>query len=518
MVSCKDQTFAGVLRLRCPYDYGHIFTAKERLDWHLPRCESHPKRKEEARLLADVAFGQTPGKLEYQFCPYFPYHGVRIYPEDASETNRLFSLHLETCPRRTKPFRKEVLQDTQPLVPFKPTHLTTLPNPGVDQDLEERTAKERLTLYFREKGFAVRRVMEQGQVAEERTLFIDGVVGYNSAQFPGLAMDELRMDKGKFLVARLMPDPLDKTSNQAFYGLYGGLESHQTNKIAIIYQLAGLKDIIFLIVHPSDPSGFGKVLSKGELGLFKLHHTELLGVPGILDQATRRCDSLAYKHSQLTSQIEEKDQLINCLQQEKCSYQASSMQRELEWKEELDRQRELRISQYAECTELKTTVGLALEDMRRRTEADIAMLTIRHEKEIAALSAELEKAKREKSISVLNKEQLEQIAESVKRTEISIQTQLKACEAQKAELQQRYDSLRAAPKKQPSKRGPLMCRNCGEYQLNTVFWPCGHMYYCNICLATLKLPLGASLKRLPCEDRLCPICGETSTRVVPAFP
>ena len=167
-------------------------------------------------MLADVAFGQTPGKLEYQFCPYFPYHGIRIYPEDASETNRLFALHIETCPRRNKPFRKEVLQDTQPLVPFKLTHLATLPNPGVDQDLEERTAKERVTLYFREKGFAVRRVMQPGQVAEERSLFIDGVVGYNSTQFPGLAKEEMqKMDKGKFLVARLMPDPLDKTSNQA---------------------------------------------------------------------------------------------------------------------------------------------------------------------------------------------------------------------------------------------------------------------------------------------------------------
>lgn len=519
LVSCKDQTFAGVVRVRCPFDYGHIFTAKDRLDWHLPRCESHPKRKEELRKLSDVVFGQTPGKLEYQYCPYYPYHGIRICPEDASETNRLFSLHLETCPRRSKPFRKEVInpQDALPLVPFKPTQLTTLPNPAVDQDLEERTAKERVTVYFREKGFAVRRVLEQGQVAEERTLFIDGVVGCQSAQFPGLGVGALQ-DRGKYLVARLLPDPLDKTSSQAFYGLYGGLESHQANKMAIIYQLAGLKDIVYLLVHPSEPSGFGGVLNKGELGLFKLHHSELLGVPGVLDQATRRSDSLAYKNAQLASQIAEKDQLISCLQQEQCSYQTSSMQRELEWKEELDRQRELKVRHQAESTELRTTVGAALEDLRRRTEADLALQAFRHDKEIKALSTELERTKREKDICVLNKDQLDQIAESVKRTETSIQAQLKACEAHKAELQKRYETLLAAPKKQTVKRGPLMCRNCGEYQLNTVFWPCGHMYYCNICLNTLKLPLGGSLKHLPSEDRLCPTCGEASTRVVAAFP
>lgn len=271
-------------------------------------------------------------------------------------------------------------------------------------------------------------------------------------------------------------------------------------------------------MHPSEPSGFGKILSKGELGLFKMHHSELLGVPGILDQATRRCDSLAYKNSLLSSQISEKDQLISCLQQEKCSYQTSSMQRELEWKEELDRQRELKVRQQAESAELRTTVGAALEDLKRRTEADLEQQSARHGKEIKALSAELERTKREKDICVLNKEQLDQIAESVKRTETSIQAQLKACEAQKAELQKRYESLLAIPKKQTTKRGSLMCRNCGEYQLNTVFWPCGHMYYCNICLNTLKLPLGGSLKHLPSEDRLCPICGETGTRVVAAFP
>lgn len=515
LVSCKDQTFSGVSRYRCPFDYCHIYTCTEKLKWHVPRCESHPKRKEEIRQLEDVPFGQAPGKMEYQFCPYYPYHGIRIHPHDPDETQRLFTLHLQTCPRRTKPFRKEVIQDTVPLTPLKPVDSAPVSHPEITTEMQERIARERVIMYYKDKGFAVRKVLEKTQEMEEKTLYIDAIIGYNSGQFPGLG--RVSAERGRYLVCRLHPDPLDKASNQAFYGLYGGLESHQTNKIAIIYQFAGAKDQIYLVIHPSEPSGFGKVLNKGELGLFRLQHSELLGVPSVLYQATHRCELLAYQEVQLTSEINEKNKLIAALQQEKCTHLTNSMQKEREMKEELERQRLEKRQKLAELQELETQIANSLENMREKSEMDLKLLSNRYNEEINSLNAEVEAAKREKSIALLNKGQLEQISESVSETLKSITLKLKSCEAQKTELQRKHEGLLLSRPKE--KQGEvLVCRNCGEFQLNTVYWPCGHMYYCNVCLATLKIPLGSSIKHIRREDRVCPVCGEESTRVVPAFP
>lgn len=528
LTSCKDQFFSGVVKLRCPYDYAHIYVSKDRLDYHKPRCESHPMRKAETERLADVEFGEVPGKLEYQQCPFYPYHGVRVHSHDPGETHYLFTHHLETCPRRFCPFKKEVPNPNEqfPLTPFQPVDCDRqTAEPGVDTAMAARIASERVIIYFRDRGFAVRRELLAGKQFTEKSLYIDATISYNTNQFPGLTLRMEKRDHVDYLLAKLLPDTADKTSTQAFYALYGGLESHNTNKMAIVYQCAGINDTIYLIVHPREPNGFGGHLSKGELGLFKLRHTELLGVPSTLDQAIRRAELFAHKQEQAIETLQEKDTTIASLTAEISTSRTHTLTRELEWKQELDRQSEENRTLKEEITTLRATSLHAFEEMKTRTLQDFDTLEKAHEEKVTYLKQSLEQEQREKSVISLNEDRQKQIVDTVTRNVNELSAQLKACEAQKLELQKRYESLlvsceskkRANPASEV-KREEEMCRNCGEYARNTVFYPCGHLYYCNMCLDAMRIPLGTSLKSVRSVDKVCPLCKEEIKKVGKAFP
>lgn len=523
LTSCKDQFFQDVVKLRCPYDYGHIFTNQERLEYHKPRCETHPLRKAENDRLADVEFGEVPGKLEYQFCPYYPYHGIRILAHDPAETHYLYTHHLETCPRRMSPFKKEVTPDALPLTPFKPTDARAGNEPSIDSDIANRIATERVIIYFRDRGFAVRRELVPGKQFTEKSLYIDSTISYNTNQFPGLNHRMEKRDHANYLIAKLQPDTSDKTSTQAFYALYGGLESHVTNKMAIIYQSASIRDTVYLLVHPKEPNGFGGHLSTGELGLYSLRHTELLGVPSTLDQAIHRAELLAHKQEVYKTEIAEKDRIITELTNEVSTSRSSNLTRELEWKQELDREREENRTLKEEITTIKATSLQAFEELKARTLQDFDNLEKSHSEKVTYLKQCLEQEQREKSVIALNEDHQKQIVDTVTRNVNELSAQLKACEMQKAELQKRYESLLVTCESSKKrgvevKREEEMCRNCGEYARNTVFFPCGHLYYCNVCLEAMRIPLGASLKQVRGPDKVCPVCREEIKKVGKAFP
>ena len=526
LVTCKDQSFPGVVRLRCPYDFAHIFVCKDRLEYHKPRCENHPLRKAERERLADVEFGEVPGSLDYQFCPYYPYHGVRVTLHDQTETHYLFAKHLEECPRRMNPFKKETVNpvDQFPLTPLKPDEsMAKTTEPRIDSDLAERIANERVIIYFRDRGFAVRRILIPGKQFIEKWLYIDNTISYNTNQFPGLTHRMEKRDHANYLVAKLSPDNGDKSSTQAFYALYGGLEKHETNKMAIVYQSAGPSDQIFLIVHPTEPNGFGGHLTKGELGLFSMRHTELLGVPSTLEQAIRRAELLAHKQELSIEALTERDKTIAALTAEVSTSRTDNLTRELDWKQELDREREENRVLKDEITTLRTTYLQAFEDMKTKSLQDFDTLEKSHEARVKQLTLTLENEKREKSVIALNEDRSKQIADGVSRTVNEVSAQLKASEQQKNELQKRYEALLItceSSKKRPAleRREEEMCKNCGEYSRNTVFWPCGHLYYCNICLEAMRIPLGQSLKQVRSADKVCPLCKEEIKKVGKAFP
>lgn len=531
LLRCKDQYFPGVVKYLCRYNPNHIFVSAEQKSYHEPRCEGHSRRLQQLSV-SELPFGSTPQLPKYQVCPYYPYHFILI-AADAGLSDRYLDSHVLICPRKQKPLPKENIDpSTQlPLVPFAPS-LRQIPNPALDSDLQHRLSQERLILHYNDRPFCTRVVYLSRSQLPDKHIYIDGIISSTSVQFPGLVDRAERKDHTSLLVGKLSADALDKPATNAYWAFYGMLENSPNRKLAVSYQCSSLQDRVWAVAHPSESSGFGGCLSKGELGLFALKHSEMLKTPSVLDGLQMRVDYLGSKLQEKQTECMDKDARIRDMSTQLNSRNAAQFLREAELKQELEVKQD----------QIQRLLAKQQSD-QEAVLREFDHLIQAHEEQIAALSLQTEAQKREilqacdnrvlvmeEESRIMQRSHDEVVADMQRRLNnesLAARDYTESYEQAKLQISRLKEQLQA--KSQPkakTKKGYLpspcvrceakKCQECGENDINTIFLPCGHLLYCNLCIATRKITLNVSLA-LRADREMCPRCNAPIKKVCMAF-
>lgn len=543
LLRCKDQYFPEVFKCLCRYNPNHIFVNTERKTYHEPRCEGHPLRLEKQRS-TELPFGSSVVLPKYQVCPYYPYHLVLI-AADAGLSERYLDSHILTCPRKAKPLPKENIDPSAqlPLVPFAPS-LRQMPNPGLDLDLEYRLKQERLILHYNDRPFCTRVTYTSRDQLPDKHIYLDGIISSTSVQFPGLLE---RKDHTSLLVGKLNPDSLDKPATSAFWAFYGLVENAQSRKLAVSYQDSSSQDRIWIIAPPSESSGFGSCLAKGDLGLFVLKHSEMLKTPSVLCGLQMRVDYLGTKLQEKQVECMEKEERMRDMSTQLNARSAAQFLREAELKHEIEAKQE-QMERLVVKQQLDQQAVLREFDQLIQTHQEQSAALLRHaeaQKQAILQTCEDRLLHKDEEYSVAQKAHDEMAADLQRRlSEIAqiYEERLKKAEMEKCEMYeelqvktQMYTELSLEVQNQRKPKGKAAraskksresskcgnceqrkCQECGEHQINTIFTPCGHMVYCNLCLANRKIDLNTSLLHRM-EPEFCPRCNEQIKKIRKAF-
>jgi hypothetical protein len=558
ITKCKERARVASSLVRCRHYNTHMFTSQARLDYHEPRCEFHIDRKRAAS-----EFGSVAVKREIIKCRFNPQHHIL---DDIDAIRQ----HEDTCPNKGNPVEdpelrlRRIREQATDMTPtgvlnrnhgFAPADRNVYLAPTKHAKLSEESyelrhtlAQQKITIHL--SSFAFSAVKLELKPVLETHIYIDNFTFADKDHYPGFRELEESRTHQSYLAAYLWEDSSDPTSVQIYKRLVVTLTSqvpgHPQSSIAVCNQCAGSENIVWLIVHKSETSGFGGRIDKSELGLFCIPSTFLYGrmdtrqqlqstltqVEFELAAVQKLYSELLLRSSDETSQLMRLRTEINLKENE---FFARLSAKETEFNDKIEKYKKntsqvlqaykQTAQQDTDNNEAKLRQALAELERSRQEKATIlhnAQSEMTEKQRLTERVSELEalcKAK-DKSITKLNqtiKQKTKEYSTSISRmtdSHIKFSVDLEAAK-RSAELAraQSAETVRTTAAQERHLDDRELCMFCMEKAKNTMYVPCGHLMYCSDCLEQhLNLKINA---RIPENDpnKQCHICKEAIQRV-----
>ncbi|CAG9332973.1 unnamed protein product [Blepharisma stoltei] len=557
---CKNKDFNYIKpRIKvCKHNISHIFIDDAKLKYHEPRCTSHYSRSS-YKLAANGQ--QTSALWTYRVCPYNPNHQIR------DDEKIAWDRHLQFCPNRDSRYEAPPVPALDQTLSGKlnyahglvSTEEQFIPPPCTKIRKIEPFDNSRhlIVVHFIFKQFSVWKTnANPNQCFNEMDLWIDRTASADHREWPGLREIEQQRNHGEYLVATLYPNDSENSSKTIYRSfiqmLTGHVDGKPPCKLAVSTQSSSEQNLIYLIAHRTEDTGFGSAVTDSELGLFAVPHSLLYGKHDTLSAYQNKLKS----HEEKISFLENQNRLL----QEEC--------------EKLAQERnEFKIKCDGLVYEFENTVKVEfqqklldkdqeIQDLRTKTEALIRNLKTGYDKELQKLAEEIDRERREKEANRMNFEadlqnlktqtkkqketileqsdksrkeidergtkiiflqrQLEeknaiekQMADTIERLNEQLYVQKKNFEENKAPDMKKYIEMQRVQEREIIVReyqDRELCVICMNEKKNTVFVPCGHLMYCNVCLNELGLSLD---KKIPTNHPhgKCSLC-ETKLKMV----
>lgn len=546
ITKCKERARVAHILSCCRYSPAHFFIDSKALNYHEPRCEFHPRRKQ---INSGFGLGMATVTLK---CRFNSLHLI-LNTGDLAD-------HEAYCPNRNAPVEdpalrlKRIREQATDNTPtgilnrnhgFAPADKNVYSMPTKVLKLREETygaspyvQDQKLMIHLSSFTFSV--VKNEVKQVPEMHIYIDNFTHADKEHYPGLRELEESRTHHTFLVAYLYEDTSDPTSQNMFKRLCTTLTmqqaGHPVASIGMCNSCAGSENAVYLIVHRSETSGFGGRIEKSEIGLFCIPSTFLYG----------RVDS----RQQL------KDQLLN-VEMDLASLQklhTELLQRSVEYQAEANRLNHLATSQekqyWAALIQKEEEFNSKIERYKSDTSQmllaykDTARQTVENcEAKLKSALVELDRVRQEKltiqhnAQSEMNDKQrltervadLEKIAKAkdkqltkanltIKQKTEDYSTSLRRLTERNQKYSTEIESIRrlAETSSTPSachQEEQVLCNFCMEKNKNTVFVPCGHLIYCSVCIEQhFRFRINA---KLPENDpnRTCPMCKDEIQRI-----
>jgi len=507
IASCKDKQFPKVAATiqNCPYNSLHIFTDPQKLKYHTPRCREFPGRKTHyywdpaQHCLTTNTWGTQ--RLEYEMvkCPMNPNH--LIYKQAGQVA---LDLHISECPNSKHPWQ-----------PSNAAHLKT-PRKPTD------TSKPLILCYLTKRFQFLLRAESNFHLKE---IWIDRFTFLDVEEWPGLRRRDSNRLK-EFYIGKLFPT----ADSEGFLNIFKQPRRNMpSTKIAVCTQEAGVYNRVYLMVHKTEDRGLGSIVEETDLGLFCFPHSMLYGLPDTSaqikaknEELTEACKALKVNNEYLNKQLEEAFKNINTLKLEKSQVLTQLDQTKAEKEAAAEKSK------------------LEILNLKKQTRELIKQMSKEVNQKINSLKTELEKEKQDKR-TVINNYQADMQKFKSQSTKASSQKEVKISQL-KSELQEKDKKIELLEETLAEKEEELeevsqnteltkkirdnlekeyqekeMCTMCLVEKKDTLFIPCGHLLYCNLCLSELKLPINRKVSKNNPHSR-CGACDREVTKVVKAFP
>lgn len=554
---CKDEFNPHVSsRVKiCPFSENHIFKNETLFNYHVPRCPMHTSRTE----YYNNQSGIQSNKIDYLICAFNSNHWI---------TPEAFDQHIKTCPhRRNKQDNirgiKEIQQRAQHTTPkvsrnrcngilspqvlseSKPTQRVCLSTESNSFNTSYKAARC-IILHYAGSSFSVLKAEVFGRSLPEHELYIERLTYANYEEWPGLRQIEEERNYQDYMVATLHKDTEDFGSSSLYDKIleYMNKRLVKTFRIGTCSQDAGSDDRIYFIVHKDEP-GFGNHIYNADLGVFCFRHSVLYGrqsrfieIQMHLEQTQENLRSVREELRQtlpITNDLEAAKRRIAELLEEKRKlkeeYLASFEQVQSDFKDRITNSKKcmLEAAQFYEQNIKKLQENYDCkqnENYKKIKELESQLIDSRNQQEIG-LQDELSKLNdlqesydREKQRnSGLQKQLHEKIEQNNNLAE-----ELTAYKNRLNHLTNAEELEQIMHKKESEIRSRLiedmrdgqMCRMCLQNKKNTVFIPCGHLLYCNVCANGLGIELKKNLVRSK-KYHHCECCGAIVEKVIQAF-
>lgn len=310
-------------------------------------------------------------------------------------------------------------------------------------------------------------------------------------------------------------------------------------------------------MHRSEDSGFGACLRESEIGLFCLPATLMYGKSDTLMELQSHLNLKLASEKKLEQDLFRSQEQIAkiCQERNDLQIQVNSLKFEFEnrWKTEFqtkieEKEREvfdLRIKTEALIMNLKTDYDSQLQrfaedlDRERREkeanrmnyESDLqnvknqqkrnkeALLehTDKVRKEIEDKNARLAYMQRQLDEKVTQEKELFEENQRLVRQTFDMQKMVE--DQQGADVQLWLEEQRMVERENIEReyQDRELCIICMSEKKNTVFVPCGHLMYCNICLNNMNLPIGKKIPKNHQQSK-CSCCDARVKIIHRAYP
>jgi hypothetical protein len=565
IVRCQDANrLKDSIRVkRCPHNDLHVFMDEAAYRYHLPRCASDYRRPKSY----PANFGEAARKIEYLKCPFNPNH--RVLPEAMAN-------HIENCPNKHKkrdPKRElsEIEERAVDITPIgyrnrchghlatselresQPTQRVKMSNGADSYSIGYQRARS-ITIHYSTNSFDVLKAELPDRSLPESDLYLDRLTFANYLEWPGLKQIHDNRMYGEYLVATLHKDDLDETSCKMYdkFVTYLSRNIERTLKIATCTQAAGSDNVMYMVVY-KDEQGFGNHIYQADLGVFCFPHSVLYNRPNKLDELngilgeTRENLRKMTEEASRVSLIESEKELIKGrmiqLEREKIDQEIAFRDQYEMAKQEFQRrgvelQRCLKEASEHYSAQLKKEqdeydrkahdINIAINQLQ----SDFQSAQQQHENEmikaeettnmyIEAYQSEQQHVKslerelldeRHKNAALMNR------LESVRDRPSNVVNQVSIQEIRtkvEAEMKERIEA-EVREKMMYDLQEKELCSFCMQEKKNTVFVPCGHMLYCNLCANEMGIPMNKKLRRHN-DDHECEICKVKVKKAVQAF-
>ena len=565
IVTCKD-----AIRLRdcsrvkrCPHSILHVFMDEAAYRYHVPRCAFDPRRPK----FYPSNFGEPANRIEYLKCPFNPNH--RVLPEAMGN-------HVDNCPNQAnnRDPRRELIEideraadtttvgyrnrchghlATSELRESQPTQRVRMSNGADSYSIGYQRARS-ITIHYSSNSFTVLKAEIPDRSLPESDLYLDRLAFANYLEWPGLKEIHDNRMYGEYIVATLHKDPLDETSCRTYDKFINFLSRNNERplRIATCTQAAGSDNIIYMVVYKEE-LGFGNHIYEADLGVFCFPHSVLYNRPsrldevhGILEETRENLRKMTEEASRVPLIESEKEfiqQKMIQLEREKIDQEiAFRDQYEISKQEFLRRGRELQNCLKEASEHYSVKLKKEQEEYDRKTH-DI-------KREIQKLKSEFQSAQQQHDNEMTKAEETTKLYidayQSEQQRANSLQRELLDERQKNVALMNRLESVRDRPsnvvneasiqeirsrieaelkeKVEAEVREKMMydfqekelCSFCMQEKKNTVFVPCGHMLYCNLCANEMGIPMNKKLRRHK-DDHECEICKVKVKKAVQAF-
>lgn len=565
ITSCKD-----AMRLRdsskvkrCPHSVLHVFMDEAAYRYHLPRCAFDSRRLK----FYPVKFGEPARMIEYLKCPFNPHH--LVLPE-AMEN------HVENCPNKRKkrdPLRElseieERAMDTTPvgyrnrchghlatseLREAQPTQRVKMSNGADSYSIGYQRARS-ITLHYTSNSFTVLKAEIPDRTLPESDLYLDRLTFANYLEWPGLKQIHDDRMYGEYIVATLHKDPLDETSCKMYDKFINFLSRNNERplKIATSTQAAGSDNVIYMVVY-KDEQGFGNHIYEADLGVFCFPHSVLYNRANKLDEAHAILEETRENLRRMTEEarrvplIESEKELIK---QRMIQLEREKIDQEIAFRDQYERAKQEFQRRGCELQKCLREASEEYSSQLKKEQDEYDRKTHDIKRAIHQLQSELHSSQQQHEIEMLKAEDTTKLYieayQSEQQRVISLQRELLDEKQKNAALINRLESVRDRPstvvnepniqemrskieaelkeKIEAEVREKMMydfqekemCSMCMQEKKNTVFVPCGHMLYCNLCANEIGIPMNKKLRRHK-DDHECEICKVKVKKAVQAF-
>jgi len=439
-----------------------------------------------------------------------------------------------------------ILNRNHGLVPaeaYQPSMPTKVPKLREEEVFEFNPLLQSQKLMIHLSSFAFSVVKHEIKAVRELHLYIDNFTNADKEHYPGLRKLEETRSHHLYLVAYLWEDSSDPTSVNMYKKLCATLQKQQTgmpiSSIGVCNNCAGSDNLVYLIVHKTETSGFGGRIDKSEIGLFCMPSTLLYGrtdstqaLKESLSQTQlelTRCQSLYADLLRVNSDEKaEINRLNHTLSSQEKQFWATMMQKDADFNSKIERYKaetSQALAAYKETAKqsteqsesrLKQTLG-ELERVRQEklTILHNAQSEMNDKQRLTERVAELEKLlknkdKQSQKLSQAIKKKGDEYAASLRKLTESNQKYFQELEAQRRQVETAKASVCAQERQHEDRE---LCMFCMDRTKNTVFVPCGHVTYCTECIEhQLHLRINSKVPENH-QNKECPLCKEEIQRV-----